>query len=997
MVDERWNQQLHHRNPTIYHINHSRNEQSTIMSEVPPASHLRQNLLDFLMVHRWDNLECRGCRRFETREKQASHGYHELVTEVSNAFIDRFCLHGTSDAPNVTEIPECMHKRALCDIHHQVCLDFVCGPGGNTLQDRCVKSFTPGKFSGWTSTSTETALSQDHGDEKPFSSHKYTDEAGQQLSDDVDGDSDDELEDDMIEDSGANSGDNEDDVPLSVDALDVVEYDREEVIQKDQVSQRRKGYIVDENDVRTLLSVPDLDGRNGSMSDSTQGDTKINADCTTPKRTGEHSSSSPFTPKDHPLFVQRSYDTHSARRSLFTDQFQLSPNHRTLRTVTTLSADPTYDEDVELNEKAVRRLIMDSPDPKGDSPAYEKAGYVYAFGDNELSLIKFGRTTDLKARKAYIERVCGFVKGISLVAAVKVKACKRLEDIIHQDLAPHRWFFDCGCGQFKRQKGFTRHQEWFQIDNHTASSTLQLWADFVERQPWNRKLSHRRGTYLKRKWHDKMLASSRIEPSESHESHNDRVKRWREFLDIPSPEVKLEVQVKGGIYTPRLTMRSTVQNGNDVTGHTESYKPDYTPSKPPKPATQDTAEADKSAKSNLSFAESLKRSSSSNKLSDLAREQNLNSTARESTFSLPDRTKDGKSTPTDTAVTTTSSLKAKIASNGPAVPQSGQRPSPVFHSIREAQQNTDYTPSKPPRSAAEDIAEADKSIQSNSLFSKPPKRSLASCEPIDRAHESDSRSTGYTFTFGLPHCIKDGGSDLNDTAAITTSSLQAKSSSNDTNVPPAGKRSSPFYAGAYNAQQNTGGPLEKPQHEAPSAAKGLPSDLGFAAAPIFPKKSIDRAPSSNAPTSPDWRSQPGDNPEPSATLGHTEGIKQSNDGVIPATRGNPGETRRPHIEVRPSDAVFSPSQKIPNNATVLSASPIAQSMTELARCLLAKEVRPLPARAISADIWQFRWPLACSIAFALHSPHIPAGLSFLMWSIFLPFFVAELRGWNVAN
>jgi hypothetical protein len=121
---------------------------------------------------------------------------------------------------------------------------------------------------------------------------------------------------------------------------------------------------------------------------------------------------------------------------------------------------------------------MDSPDPKGDSPAYEKAGYVYAFGDNELSLIKFGRTTDLKARKAYIERVCGFVKGISLVAAVKVKACKRLEDIIHQDLAPHRWFFDCGCGQFKRQKGFTRHQEWFQIDNHTASSTLQLWADF---------------------------------------------------------------------------------------------------------------------------------------------------------------------------------------------------------------------------------------------------------------------------------------------------------------------------------------------------------------------------------------------------------------------------------------------------------------------------------------------------------------------------------------
>jgi hypothetical protein len=80
---------------------------------------------------------------------------------------------------------------------------------------------------------------------------------------------------------------------------------------------------------------------------------------------------------------------------------------------------------------------------------------------------------------------------------------------------------------------------------------------------------------------------------------------------------------------------------------------------------------------------------------------------------------------------------------------------------------------------------------------------------------------------------------------------------------------------------------------------------------------------------------------------------------------------------------------------MISAGQLMQSMTELATCLLAKEVRPLSARAISADIWQFRWPLACSIAFALHSPYIPAGLSFLMWSVFLPFFVAELRGWAV--
>jgi hypothetical protein len=843
---------------------------------------LEYSLLEFLQIHHWDELECHGSRRLDIREKQASHGYHELVTKVSNALNDLLGPHGSGDETNVTRIPKCMRKRDLCDLHHQACLDFVCGPGGEVVRDYCSKLFSSGTVLDLTSVGRETVLDRDDGHEKLSDSHEHTDGAGQQLNDDADDDSDDDLECDLMGSPVEDSGDNEDDENTflsSVDALDVAEYDHEEVIQKDQVSQRRRQCIIDQDDVRTLVSVSDLDDRVGSMNDSIQSGTILQADCMTPKFASEHSNGSPFTPKDDPSFLQRSYDTHSARDGVLAGQFQLSPNSRTLRTVTTLSADPSYDEEVELNEKDVRQLIVNFAATEGNSPADAKAGYVYAFRDNELSLIKFGRTLDLEARKSHIERTCGFVKGVSLVAAVKVKAHKRLEKIIHQDLAPHRRFFDCMCGRSKRSKGFTRHQEWFQIDDNTALRTLQLWADFVERQPWNRKLSRRRGTHLKREWHVKILPSSEIQPSETHESHDDRVRRWRKFLEIPFPEVKLVVGVTEGTYTSHLTTRSTAQKSNGVTGLAESSKPDYTPSKPPRPATEDTAETVKSAKPNISFAESLNRSSSSNEIIDLT-EQDSHSTAHKSTINLPYRTKNGKPAP-------------------------------------------------------------------------------------------------------------------NDTATTTTSSLQAKSTSDRTILSPTRKRSSPISPGVCKVRQNTGGSSEKFHDVTPSATKGLSSGPVFGATPIIQKFSTDSGPFSDIRFPTIWRSHSVVNPGPSATSGRPVGIKQSTEGIAPTAQNDLERTHKPQSEARPSETVLSLSHKIPNSATMTGASQLMQSMTELATCLLAKEVRPLPAREISADIWQFRWPLACSIAFALHSPHIPAGLSFLMWSVFLPFFVAELRGWAV--
>ena len=859
---------LHFCNPKFYHISHNYQLNFTKMPKIASASRLGHKFLEFFKAHHEDELECRSSGRFGTGTKHGTRRYHELLTDVNNALDDLLGLHGSDDGSEVIEIPKCMYEGDLCDLHHQICLSFVGRYDSEASENHRTKSVPPKMDPDLTFAGTESGSDREDDHGELFSSHECTDEMDQQSDDDANTDLNDASYNDSDNDSSGDSVDDDDDeneLLSSDDPCDLAEYDKEEVMQKDQVSQRRRQLIKDDKDnLRTLVTVSGDDVRSQSMSDQMQSHSIKQASRMTPNPTDGHSSSAPFTPKNDASSLQHCYDSAMARRSSYGVHYRRSPGPRTLMIVTTISADPSCDKDVHSNEEAVRRRILATFASKAHNSAYGEEGFVYAFRDNELPFIKIGLARDLGKRKAQIEKSCGFVESMSLVAAVKVKAHKQLEQIIHQDLAPHRRFFDCACGQSRNRNGFTRHQEYFEIDDDAASSTLQLWADFVES--------------LKPDWHAKMLEPSRIEPSETHESHEKRVQRWREFLGIPAPVAKIE---KGTSVSPFI-LRSTARSLNDVPGVTESSNPDY-------------------------------------------------------------------------------------------------------------------TPSKPPRSAPEDIAEAYKPVHSGLLFSESPKRTFSSCEPIDRTHERNFHSTVYPFTFNAPYRIKDGGLDLNDTAAITTSSLQAKSSSSDTNVPPAGKQSSPFYAGAYNAQQNPNGSLEKPQHESSSAVEDLPSDLGLAAKPIFPKESIDRAPSSDVPLSPDLRSQPGDNPGPFATSGHTEGIRKSTDGATPATRDDPGETHRPRIEVQASDAVFLPSQKITNNATVLSASPVVQLMTELAKCLLAKEVRPLPARAISADIWQFRWPLACSIAFAIHSPHIPAGLSFLMWSIFLPFFVAELRGWAVTD
>ncbi|KAI7358624.1 hypothetical protein KC336_g22063 [Hortaea werneckii] len=55
----------------------------------------------------------------------------------------------------------------------------------------------------------------------------------------------------------------------------------------------------------------------------------------------------------------------------------------------------------------------------------------------------------------------------------------------------------------------------------------------------------------------------------------------------------------------------------------------------------------------------------------------------------------------------------------------------------------------------------------------------------------------------------------------------------------------------------------------------------------------------------------------------------------------------------------------------------------------------IPERTIMEDLTALRWPLGCAVAFALHTPYVPPLLSAMLWTIFLPSLVAELRGWTL--
>ena len=660
--------------------------------------------------------------------------------------------------------------------------------------------------------------------------------------------------------------------------------DKKEIIRKDEVPVRSARFIKINNDhERWLVPVTNNDDPAGSTHEPQQRKA-VTQPFRTPSRATSHRSRKLLAAsKDDPSSLQLVYQIDSAKKDFLKHCYDENPSYRTLIAWITLSIDPSCYQDVEINEEVVRRRITALFTSESSGPALAKEGFVYAFRDNDFQLVKIGSSTNLEKRKADIERKCGFVNGLTLVAAVKAKAYKLLEDIVHQDLAPHRRFFDCACGRSGNKKGFTRHQEYFQIDDAAAVSTLQLWADFVEEQPWEQDTLTGRIKDLRREWRDKLLMPSASKIHEKHEDHDERIKRWRTFLKIRTPKAAIIVEPS----IPSVTSGNTMEQESAVAVSTESLAPDDTPSKPPRP-------------------------------------------------------------PFD---------------NFPAV-EKPTKPTPWSSGIP-----------KPPSS------------------SKPEKSS--------HVQEQDLYSIASPFTFSLPHRFKS-----NNSLPCNSDTTQARGLPGDQSVDLDETKPTSIFQGISEKQPYTAGRFQTFADNIPAAESNPPTHCERAIASTSTTQAIPAAPQpfAHIQFDPNWSSIGSNHPAPltQTGAGNVKSEQSTEDGRPFSPVNDPKTPRRQHQGEQSRSNVISKKTPTPCDtqegqtaATTIITGPLAQSIFDFARNLLAKEVRPLPARTILTDLWQLRWPLACSVVVALQSPYIPSVLSLLMWSIFLPFFVAELRGWIV--
>lgn len=352
------------------------------MPQFPSASHLGHRFLEFFKTHHGDEMECRGTSQFLFRRM-----HHELILDVHNALDDLSGLHGSEDGNEVIKIPKCMYDGSPCDRHCQIYRCFIRTHDSETSGNHRTKPVPPRTEPDLFLAGTDVESNRDDRDGEGFSSRDCTDHSGRLFGDSLDHDLDAKSSGDLD-----STEDDENGFLPSVDAMDAAGYDREEVVQKHEVSQRlRQRIVVDDDDVRTLVSVSDDELPAESMSGPMQSGMVAQTDHATLNNAEKHSVDSPFTPKNTVPSLQRpndTVDTHSARKKIFYGHYENSPGPRTLKTVNTLSVDQSYDQDISTNEEAVRRRIMRPLMPRGDDSSFAEAGFVYALRDNELPSLK---------------------------------------------------------------------------------------------------------------------------------------------------------------------------------------------------------------------------------------------------------------------------------------------------------------------------------------------------------------------------------------------------------------------------------------------------------------------------------------------------------------------------------------------------------------------------------------------------------------------------------
>ncbi|KAI7477384.1 hypothetical protein KC357_g4562 [Hortaea werneckii] len=216
----------------------------------------------------------------------------------------------------------------------------------------------------------------------------------------------------------------------------------------------------------------------------------------------------------------------------------------------TMRGDVSYENPPEHNQKSVLELIR-APLRYKDGEMGEKKGRVYVVRAPELELVKIGFTTgDICARVRQIESQCRKSSEPWQIehdpSNSPIVAYRRLEKLVHQDLAPHRWFFRCGCGSNSNASGYTEHQEWFDVSPEIAIKTIKLWRSFLLQDPYGEPLKNT-VMQLEGPWIDRLKEYKEAGCNEKHEDHETRLDRWRQLLGIGDPHEPNRVPKQEGM------------------------------------------------------------------------------------------------------------------------------------------------------------------------------------------------------------------------------------------------------------------------------------------------------------------------------------------------------------------------------------------------------------------------------------------------------------------
>ncbi|KAI6799455.1 hypothetical protein KC363_g1242 [Hortaea werneckii] len=205
-----------------------------------------------------------------------------------------------------------------------------------------------------------------------------------------------------------------------------------------------------------------------------------------------------------------------------------------------MRGDVSYERLPACNQKKVLELIRE-PLQYNDARTWKKPGFVYVVRDPELKLVKIGFTTDRVSDR--ISRIGSQCRASSKRWQIEhedqnipILAYRRLERLVHMDLAPHRWFFLCECGLAKRNaNGPTEHQEWFDVSPEIAIKTIKLWRSFLLQDPYGPPLRDTK-MQLKERWIHRVDKCKGMDCNEKHKDHETRLDRWRKLLHLKNPD-----------------------------------------------------------------------------------------------------------------------------------------------------------------------------------------------------------------------------------------------------------------------------------------------------------------------------------------------------------------------------------------------------------------------------------------------------------------------------